>query len=91
MVADFRGRARLHLNVPMNDNHSPSAPVAKIVLPRGAVIDCVVRARSPRGAVVFATDTTGVPDRVTLDLGAEAISAEVVWRQRHEIGLRLHP
>jgi hypothetical protein len=63
----------------------------KILLPGGGVLDCTLRNRSKRGALVEVPSLIGIPDRFVLKIKAtrEDLDVEVVWRGERELGVQL--
>jgi hypothetical protein len=63
----------------------------KILLPGGGILDCTLRNRSKRGALVEVPSLIGIPDRFVLKIKAtrEALDVEVVWRGERELGVQL--
>ena len=54
-------------------------------------LDCVVRDLSPRGARLLCRTTTGLGDRVTLEIrsadGVQKKDARIVWRRLEDCGV----
>lgn len=63
----------------------------KILLPGGGILDCTLRNRSKRGALVEVPSLIGIPDRFVLKIKAtrEDLDVEVVWRGERELGVQL--
>ena len=59
----------------------------------GFIVECLIRERSDEGARLQLAKIVDIPDRIGFydDADKSIRAAEVVWRRRHQLGIRFTP
>jgi hypothetical protein len=59
----------------------------------GFIVECLIHERSAEGARLQLSRMVEVPDRICLfdDAQGAICAAEIVWRRRHQLGIRFKP
>lgn len=60
---------------------------ARILIDFSGSVSCALLDRSEGGARLKVVSVLGIPDRFTLQIGAEHIPARVAWRSPAEVGV----
>jgi hypothetical protein len=64
-----------------------------LAMDNGFIVECLIRERSAEGARLQLARTVDLPGRIGLFDDAELCirAAEIVWRRRHQLGIRFRP